>query len=502
MIFEMAKRLVCPLFIFLTILGINVFPSVPEALSAECRTFSIHDPIYPATNEDITYTLVEVVADNGIQSIELYEWAQDVDESGNLSGGNWVELHRWGTDPDCTPPNCTPLPSSFPILKEVANTQEPVTPKFIQYKFVVTDNDGETYPNPNIVGYATHPYPPSSAPSDGNKKPAPVYVQGDIDQMMDIVFIPQGKREPEEGEPEEPDVEIKDMDAFYDNCLLMIVDGVFGDEMTRPYSRFFNFYINPLSGIATDADLRIAHQLPINNQSELSFAQARVIMHLPMVQGEFRDHAEYKTFSTEQDRPATMLHEAGHVLFGLADEYEGGLKVPPKNLPNIWLEEEDAIKAASYRHKDVGDVSPISEVYRICNENCQMLVDSTGTDTAGYDLPCQDRVCFTINQNAGICNSAAMSICVEIELARIDVTPPDPTITMESEIKFTAEGTYKDSSTNTLDITKCVTWSSSDTSVAILKTDGLVESVGTGTAIIKAELDGITSSENTLTVQD
>ncbi len=79
----MAKRVVCLLIIFLTILGINVFSSVPEALTAECKTLSIHCPIFPTANEDVTYTLVEIEAENGVQSIELFEWVQEVNESGN-----------------------------------------------------------------------------------------------------------------------------------------------------------------------------------------------------------------------------------------------------------------------------------------------------------------------------------------------------------------------------------------------------------------------------------
>ncbi len=439
-------------------------PSPAEAHFPECRTFSIHNPIYPAANEDVTYTLVEVVANNGVQSVTLYETIFSINPDGSLGTEAPGITNTWHNPI---------LPVSFE--KKDGN----ISNKFIQYKFEVIDDDGNTYPNPNIVGYAVRPYPPSLPPSEaGSNQPAPVYVQGDIDQMMDVVFIRSD--------------DIQDMETFRDHCRLMILDGIFGDEMTRHYSRFFNFFINPLSGIASPFPNE--HQKP-DNWHNLTFAEGHALLHLT----EFTDHTHQTYFSTEQERLGTILHEAGHALFGLDDEYFGGGDSYASILPNNWLSEKQANDAAPKRHKEEGDAVKVeNRTWKICDDECQM--NQTGPTVTEYDLPCQDRVCFTINQNAGLGNSTAMSVCSpENDLVEIVVTPANPTITSDDNIQFTAIGKYEESSM--LDVTKSVTWLSSDTSVVNFSTDGLVQSVSEGDTIITAEQDGITSSEVIVTVQ-
>jgi hypothetical protein len=371
---DMMKQLVYPVLACLGILGCVVFHSTPEALSAECKTFSIHDPIYPGAGGNVTYTLLDVIAVNGVQSIELHEWVQDVDQFGNTSGGGWVKLDCWGPDP-----GCSTLPSSPPIsvshVKGGGNTSN----KFISYKFKVFDSSGNPYPNSDIVGYAIRDYPPSSVPNDDLKQPAPVYVQGDVGQAMDIIFI--------------PDEDITDLDVFRDHCRLMILEGIFGDEMTRSWWQFFNFYINPLDGDATTS----VHRRP-DNWNQLTFAETQTIMHLDV----FRDHAEGTLFSTEQENRGTMLHEAGHALFGLADEYYGGGHWQLADYPNNWKNRSDARSEAPLRHRGPGDVRKIgrNNWYKICYTNCQM--NNSGLTVIEYDLPCRDRVEFSIQNNAGI----------------------------------------------------------------------------------------------------
>lgn len=85
-------------------------------------------------------------------------------------------------------------------------------------------------------------------------------------------------------------------------------------------------------------------------------------------------------------------------------------------------------------------------------------------------------------------------------LTAIDVAPT-VTLPIDFERQFTATGTFSDGTT--ADVTTSVAWSSSDPSIATVSnavgSPGLATTVATGTAEIRAELDGVTGSA-TLTV--
>ncbi|HUI67459.1 MAG TPA: Ig-like domain-containing protein [Nitrospirota bacterium] len=73
---------------------------------------------------------------------------------------------------------------------------------------------------------------------------------------------------------------------------------------------------------------------------------------------------------------------------------------------------------------------------------------------------------------------------------------------MGTTVKFTATGTFTDSTTQ--DLTSLVTWNSSDTKIAIISnisgTRGLATSQAEGTTTITASFAGFTSNNATLTV--
>jgi hypothetical protein len=90
------------------------------------------------------------------------------------------------------------------------------------------------------------------------------------------------------------------------------------------------------------------------------------------------------------------------------------------------------------------------------------------------------------------CSSTLMSTPTPT-LSSIAVTPVSPgNLTVGSTQLFTAAGTYSDGST--ADISSQVTWTSSDTTVATIDSNGLATGVAAGTANVTATLSGITCS--------
>jgi len=89
---------------------------------------------------------------------------------------------------------------------------------------------------------------------------------------------------------------------------------------------------------------------------------------------------------------------------------------------------------------------------------------------------------------AGINATTSLTVTTAT-LTSIAVTPSNPSISLGSSQLFAAQGTFTDSSV--VNITVQVTWTSSDVTVATIKSNGLASSASTGTTTIKASLNGV-----------
>lgn len=101
----------------------------------------------------------------------------------------------------------------------------------------------------------------------------------------------------------------------------------------------------------------------------------------------------------------------------------------------------------------------------------------------------------------GVSGSAILTVTPET-LVSIAITPANPSVALGTTQQFSATGSYTDSSTR--DITKFVTWNSSNTAVATVSnaggTKGLAIPVGVGSTIITAISGSIVSNNAALTV--
>ncbi|MFC1921121.1 Ig-like domain-containing protein [Chloroflexota bacterium] len=103
----------------------------------------------------------------------------------------------------------------------------------------------------------------------------------------------------------------------------------------------------------------------------------------------------------------------------------------------------------------------------------------------------------TITANtSGVQHSATLTVSTKV-LDTIDITPGSPSIAAGRTQYLTATGTYSDASTTNL--TASVTWTSSNTSVARVYSNGLVRSYVPGTTVITAS-SGSVIDNTTITV--
>jgi len=323
----------------------------------------MHDPIYPESGEAVAYS-IDAESNQGVTDVKLYERVSIVNWTGAVINGTEVLLGQW-------------TPSGSPSSATCAYTKIGgySANRLIRYRFVVTDGGGDA--RSHDVTYAVRPYPVPN-------QPAPIYVQGDIDSVSDVVFI--------------PDTDITSMDSFRDHCRLMILDAMFADPAVAFWGRQFNFYINPHTGTATDYD-KIStdgtHQLP-SNWANLSFAEMKVLLH----QNSLRDYAMGTLCSTELPNRGTMMHEAGHALFKMADEYPGGAHWQASTLPNNWSTLAGAQADAPSRGKTAADAQQMGTTgwYKICLSTCEM--NNAGLTVSPYDDPCAERVNYVVIDTA------------------------------------------------------------------------------------------------------
>ncbi|UCC67248.1 MAG: hypothetical protein JSV79_08910 [Armatimonadota bacterium] len=333
----------------------------------------MHYPIYPTSGESVGYS-VEVNSGGcgGVQRVTLYESVITIKKSSQkwwtYNPGPETVLKEWK-------PKDLPDSSEYGWWKMGGYGAD----RLVRYRVEVEAADGTTVSQE--VWYAIRPYP-------GLGHPAPVYCQGEPGWVFDIVFI--------------PDKSLTDLDLFRTQCRYMILDAMFAESTIGLFRNSFNFYINPQPGTAVEKGY---HVFP-SNKANLTFAEALAVMHghtWSMVKPGARwidcANPAFRIFSAYQKDRGAMVHEAGHVLFGLADEYaEGGHHQEPI-LPNNWKKKADAQADAPKRGKPAANAREIdgSGWYLICDPGCAMQHCTAGLD---FDTPCAERVVYKMVENA------------------------------------------------------------------------------------------------------
>jgi len=333
---------------------------IPVLLSCKQNpeTFAIHSPIYPSATDAVSFTLRKI--DGNVSEVKLFEFVANVDSEGQLSATTpETEIQSWSSP-------------GFPLT--FTRSSGYGSNKLVTYRFQVKGND-KTYNH--TITFATRPYPvPDQA--------APVYVVGNQDRVMNLVFIPDTSMNSR-------------MTLFYSSVRSQIDSTFHQEDWVRRFRGSYNFFINPVTAIARDFDSGLSHVLP-SNSSQLSFAQGKVILHFH----DIRDQAGGGYFSAEYDVRGTMLHESGHSLYRLADEYDANSAShwEESEFPNNWDNKSDAEDAAPGYSKTTADVQKMGsqDWYRLCNNLCPMR--SSGKPINNYDNPCKTRILHSLLQRA------------------------------------------------------------------------------------------------------
>lgn len=143
-----------------------------------------------------------------------------------------------------------------------------------------------------------------------------VYAPTPIDQAMNIVFVP---------DEDYGDLSVLSArQAFLDDVATMVYSGYWDNNMFAFNLPLFNFWYTTATGTVDPPNSGICPRtdFPREIRTEAAFADLYLLVH----QDTLRDCRNGKKATTEPTSFGAVVHESGHALFDLPDEYccDGG----------------------------------------------------------------------------------------------------------------------------------------------------------------------------------
>ncbi len=132
-----------------------------------------------------------------------------------------------------------------------------------------------------------------------------------------------------------------------------------------------------------------------------------------------------------------------------------------------------------------------------CNGSLNAGATCTATVTFTPTTTGQQNGSLSISYNASGSPLTVPLTGAGVTVASIAVNPANPTISISGTKQFTATASYSDNTT--ADVSSVASWSSSDTTVATINSQGLATGLATGSSTIQASYAGVNGS-TTLTV--
>lgn len=165
--------------------------------------------------------------------------------------------------------------------------------------------------------------------TDANKAvlPVPGRSIGEHSDRFDIVFVPDN----DYGSAADTDTWLP---TFLDHINHQIDERLGGAAPVSGNLDKFNFYYTRMQGIAS------SKTLPADLTLLSTFADAYVLFHTTTF-GDSTSMGTPSIYGAEGPVGRSFIHESGHGIFGLADEYDGcgTFYFQPDPMPNIWANE-------------------------------------------------------------------------------------------------------------------------------------------------------------------
>jgi hypothetical protein len=339
------------------------------ALLSGCVTPTVralHAPFHPSGSDRVTFTAEAQATDGrGVTEIEIVQrvWAHDGFCAAWVAG-ECVPLPSMS---EKTLTNChfePPLPSAHCEV-----TVEPFADgSFVTYGARMRETSGE-FGSDFWIGFAVGTQAQSN-------EPIPVYTRGNSSTAIDIVLIPVDYDQSAGRTTRD----------FVNAARDFIVNGYLAQRQIDDDRDRWNFYVNPVTGglaqttVGTTVNRSVTQ--PLNWTQVASVADSVAYVHN---NGGWRDFGVFGGagigyFTILAGTPGTIVHETGHALFGLSDEYccDGGTTTSTWPSPNIFTDQASCQSSATAHGVATGDCVQLSATSGFCGG-----VDSTGAAVLG-----------------------------------------------------------------------------------------------------------------------
>ncbi|MDH3655142.1 MAG: hypothetical protein OEN21_12795 [Myxococcales bacterium] len=296
-----------------------------------------YEPLHPGNKIVVTFEL-DAEDPGGITSIELfvYEYALTEDEDGMRvgkarEGGQWGSVETWSiSPPKVTESVSYKYQSGFP------------PESYVRYIFQVKNSAGYSRSEEWLFAAGDWPFPDT---------PVPILANGPPGKRVNLTFV-------------------ADEETYTDAAeMLGDLDGViFGGYHTNnaiegDRRRYWQFYYSLEKGQIDDGVLSNGTIGKKVLDVPESVQESRVSTHAALVHKDDTINQNWAVgtkFGTHAEHPRVAVHEAGHAVFGLADEQIIGLhSVSSAPHHNNFSSEEDAKKYNEENGWDRNEVQKI-----------------------------------------------------------------------------------------------------------------------------------------------
>lgn len=350
---------------------------VVSVLSCASPTFvtTRYSPFHPENDAPVTFQ-IDAEDEDGIETVQLYlyeyEMNQDVAWQAIVPrpNGRWGHERSWALGGQTVVHREHTLEEGFPEST------------LLLFRFNVIDSNGQT--TDEAWGFAAGEWP-------FGDEPIPLLLGGEAFRQISLAFVADWT---DYDDPREvlPELETLVFDGYHTNHMIS------GDN--RKYWRFF---YSPQLGFASDFNMGQQMVVPsgVINSGTVDHA---IIVH----SSEKRDWSDLTNFSVRTGHIGIAVHEAGHGVFGLSDEYDGGPSFQPDGeFPNVfgtdwqanqhnqtygWPADAEPIEPPEPINPDF-DVPVLFTNWRVepAAHQC-VMIDSGQTEMRDFAYNCAERV--------------------------------------------------------------------------------------------------------------
>ncbi len=319
-----ARRAVSSIAGIFTILGMLATLASISGCSIHIR--SSHEPMHPLTEP----LVIKATAKGYVHKIDLY-----MEKSRIGASGEQVVFSPMRIVNTCDPLFWKRSLTCFDVIAEPNGRHEDGV--MIKFMAIATSPLGDT---------ATETYEFASGAYPNANKPIPIRVKGDPVEKFDIVLIRTNEF---------------DLEFFRHHLDDIIEESFFQYSTFRDWRMFYNFYYSDVSQPYEEPcafNGPFSPKVPTfpNAFVRSLLTDADVIAYLH--EDEMEDCRKEERFSAEFWFDKSIVHEAGHALFGLRDEYYGGLGPQCVGPRNVWHSEAECLEDAHANQLEEGYCKP------------------------------------------------------------------------------------------------------------------------------------------------